>query len=570
MTFFKSLLSNLVSIFIFFTLIIGLIIFIVFKVSQPDEVIIDQNSVLHLVLDGELKDQSESQEFSFKTNPTLCLTDLDYILNTASKDIKIKALYIEIGNLSAGVASWERLRLMLQKFKTSGKPIVCYAENLTLLNYYAISVADEIILHPLGYLEWKGLSAQMIYFKSLLKTIGVEVVPIKVGKYKSAIEPFILDSISEENEYQINQLIGDLWTKIKKDVSISRSISENKLNQFADSMGVLIASEAKSSNLITQIAHRDYIEEYFKKRFNDYKFAKIDDYESTIDKLKSHSGPKIVVVYADGVISGNEESEDVSPAKFQKIFSEISEDTDVKGVVIRINSPGGSASVSETIWRQIDLLKQKIPVYVSMGEVAASGGYYIAAAADSIFAENTTITGSIGVYGLLFNLEALKNKVGISVQKVNTNLLSDFPAFDRPMSNLEKKRMQMGVDSIYYLFLKRVAQSRKMTIPAVHELAQGRVWTGAQALNIGLVDNIKSLQQTVDGMSKKLKLNDYQIVEYPVPESPLEKIIHKIDNKVELKLPEPFSYVYEIGKYLEICQNFRRPQCQLPFVLTIQ
>jgi protease-4 len=570
MTFFKSVLANILSFFIIATLIIGTVVFIVIKLSQPEEVKIKDNSVLHLVLDGELKDQENSQNFSFDPQHTIALTQLETLMEQAAKDVKIKAVFVELKNLHTGVANWERLRSIFITFKKSKKSLICYAENYSLLGYYALSVSDEIVLHPMGYLEWKGLSAQLLYFKSMLDAIGVQAEPIKVGKYKSAIEPYISDSISAENEYQIKELIADIWSKIKSDVSISRKISEVELNEIADSLGVLIASEAKTKKLISTVAHRDHIDTYLKNKFGDFEFAKFSDYSAFLENNKRVQDSKIAIVYADGMITGDDESDEISSEKYQKIFAEIQENKDIKGIVLRINSPGGSASVSESIWQQIKNIKKTMPVYVSMGNLAASGGYYIASAGDSIFAENTTITGSIGVYGLLFNLEALKSKLGVSVEKVKTNHLSDFPAFDRPMSKLERQRMQMGVDSIYYLFLKRVSASRKMSVEQVHELAQGRVWTGSQAQKNGLVDGIKSLHQVIALMGTKLKINNLETIEYPIPQNPLEKIISKIDNKVELKLPEPFSYINEIGKYLEICQNFKRPQCQMPFELSIE
>lgn len=570
MTFFKSMLANVLSIFLVLLLLVGIIAAIIVKIAHHDEVKIQENSILHIVLDGELNDQALSNEFSFDNQPALSLTELEIAIAQAAKDSKIKAIYLELKNLHAGVANCERLRQIIIDFKKSKKPVICYAENFSLLAYYAVSVSDEIVLHPMGYLEWKGLSAQLMYFKSMLSSIGIQAEPIKVGKYKSAIEPFISDTISSENEFQIKALLGDIWSKVKRDVAISRQIDENQLDEIADSLGVLIASEAKAQKLITQIAHKDYIESYFKGKFGKIEFADFVDYHASLLTSKSNSTAKIALVYADGLISSNEDSEDISPEKYQTIFKEIAADSDIKGMVIRINSPGGSASVSETIWQQVQLLRKKMPVYISMGNVAASGGYYIASAGDSIFAEKTTITGSIGVYGLMFNVEALKNKIGVSVEKVNTNYLSDFPSIDRPLSKVEKRRLQMGVDSIYNLFLKRVATSRRMDVSAVHELAQGRVWTGKQALQNGLVDGNKSLQQVVASMGKKLDIASFEITEYPIPQNALQKIMSKFDNKVELKLPESFSYLNEITRYLEICQNFTKPQCQMPFVLEIQ
>lgn len=570
MSFLKSYLATLLAILTTSVIVVVLVILIIAGLNKDSKVEIADQTILHIELNGELRDQKCEKGILFSKEECLSIPELESILNIAKGDARIKGVYLEIKDVHAGIATWERLRTSLEKFKKSGKKVISYADNYTLLPYYVASVSDEIVLHPMGYVEWKGLSAQLLYFKSMLDAIGVKAEPVKVGKYKSAIEPFVSDTMSSDNEFQIRALIDDLWKKIKSDVAANRKVPVQKLDEIADSLGILMASEAITQKLITRTSYSAEMLNLIKTSLGDVTLLSAQEYFKATKEDENVATEKIAVVYAEGVISGNEDSEEISPLKYEKVFEEISNDDNIKGVVVRINSPGGSASVSESIWQQIIKLKKKVPVYVSMGEVAASGGYYIASAADSIFSEQTTITGSIGVYGLMFNLEALKNKIGITVEKVKTNHLSDFPSFDRPLNSFEKARLQMGVDSIYQVFLKRVASSRKKSLGEIHELAQGRVYTGNQALSLGLIDGINSLHEVVHKMAKRKQLSKFQIVEYPVPESPLEKITKKIDNKVELQLPEPFSYVNELGQYLKICQDFNQPRCQLPFILTIK
>ena len=571
MSFLRNLLANLLSFFIL-GLVFTVIIIVIASIND-DSPEAKEHSVLQIVLDGKLNDKPKSSEYSI-TSPEqfgknfIAINDA---IKNATHDKNIDAILIEVGEISGGIANLSSLRRNLKAFQKADKKIFVYSDGMSQLGYYLSSIADSIYLHPVSNLEWKGLSAQLIYFKSMLNKIGVNAEPIRAGKFKSAIEPFILDSMSSNNEIQVKELLSDLWSEVVQEVSKERGIKENILEKTADSLGFLSPKEAIKLGFIDGVKYEDEIWSVLRKDVNkDFNLVTVNNYNEINKNLSEEDEEnKIVVIYAEGSIVDSKTESDISAYRYSKILDNIQKDENVKAVVVRINSPGGSAKASEKIWRKLTLINKKIPVIISMGNMAASGGYYIATAGETILAEKNTITGSIGVFGLMFNAQELTKNIGVNVERVKTNEMSDFPSFDRPLSSREKSRLKKGIEEVYTIFSKRVKDSRGLSSKEVEALAQGRVWSGSQALKLGLIDKIGGITEAINIAKKSAKLEEYKLVELPKPVSTIDKII-KTFTKHEISLPEPFAnYNYMINNP-NFFNEFSEPQSRLPFILSIK
>ena len=569
MSFLRNLFTNILSILLL-GLIFTVIIIVIATVNNdsPEET---EHSVLQIVLDGKLNDRPNTSEYSIASSAQCgkSFIDINDAINSATHDNNIDAILIEVGEISGGIANLSSLRKNLKSFRKANKKVFVYSDGMSQLGYYLSSIADSIYLHPMSHLQWKGLSAQLMYFKSMLNKIGVKAEPIRVGKFKSAIEPFILDSMSSDNEKQVKELLTDLWSEIVQEVSMERSIQENILQKTANNLGYLSPKEAIKLGFIDGVKYEDEIWSVLRNNVHkNFNLVTVSNYNE-INKTFSLEEDKIVVVYAEGRIVDNKTDTDISAHKYSKILDDVLRDENVKAVVVRVNSPGGSAKASEKIWRKLTLINQNVPVIISMGNIAASGGYYIATAGDTILAEKNTITGSIGVFGLMFNAQELTKNIGVNIERVKTNEMSDFPALDRPLSSKEKSRLKKGIEEVYTVFLKRVKDSRGLSSKEVEAIAQGRVWSGSQALKLGLVDEIGGITEAISIAKKSANLEEYQLVELPEPVSAIEKIIKRFSTQ-EISLPEPFTHYNYMINNPNFFNEFSEPQSRLPFILSIK
>lgn len=570
MRFLRNLLANIVGLFVFSLLVF---VFIVgFAALSADAPEVEDSSVLHISITKNLVDRPNSSEFNF-VNASHCgsgLLAIQEALSNAKEDPKITSVYIELGEIGGSLANVSSLKRSIKDFQESGKKVIAYSEGLSQIGYYLAASADSIFLNNLSYVEWKGLGAQLLYFKSMLNKIGVKAEPIRVGKFKSAIEPFILDTISYENHQQVKEMLDDVWANLLSEVEKERGISQNVLNKLADEKAFLMPTEALEAGLIDGIKYPDEIQDLLTV-LNKGKTNKVSvGTYNEVNKNHFQTGKKIVVVNAEGAIVDVDSETDISGVKYGKLLDDVLKDNAVKALILRINSPGGSAMASEKLWRKLKLIQAKIPVIVSMGNIAASGGYYLASAADTIFAEKNTITGSIGVFGLMFNASELTKTIGVNVEKVKTNEMSDFPSFDRDLTEKEKSRVQAGVNTVYETFIDRVKEGRSMEKGSVEEMAQGRVWTGSQAYKLGLVDIIGGLNEAIDLAIQLAGIDgEKQIVHLPTELSPIEAVVKHLSSKGKVYLPAPFEQYNYMIENPDVFQTFSKPQVRLPYVLSI-
>ncbi len=522
------LLASIVSFILFF----GIIGAFVSKISKTDnKVTIQKESVLKIDLSQAVPDRTPDNPFaSFNFDPydikkTVGLNDILRSLEVAKKDDKIKGIYLDISTVNCGMATAKEIRDAIVDFKESSeKWVVAYAENFTQKAYYIASAADEIYIDPQGTMDFRGLSAQVMYYKSVLDKIGVKPQVFRHGKFKSAVEPFLVDEMSEANRLQTMTYLNALWGQMLKTISQERNISIDKLNDIADNLSIREAQDAVNLGLIDGLKYTDEImaivnekmEKEATDKINYIDMAKYVSYVKT--SLKTNSGKnKIAVIFAEGnIVDGQGDPHKIGGNRFAETIRKARLDDNVKAIVLRVNSPGGSGQASEIMWREIMLAKEQKPVVVSMGNLAASGGYYISCAADYIYAQPTTITGSIGVFGLMFCGEKLiTDKIGVNVEVVNTNNHSDMGNITRQFSDVESEYMQSMVERFYDVFITRVAEGRGMTKEQVDEIGQGRVWAGVNALEIGLVDEFGGLEEAVKKAAELANLEKYKIQELP-------------------------------------------------------
>lgn len=486
---------------------------------------IEDKSVLVFDLKNTVRDYNTSpslNELVGVGDNYLQLNDIIYAINKAAEDDRISALYLDgsKGNISTGYASLSEIRKALENFKKNGKKVIAYLTSGQEADYFLASVADEIVINPLGSIEINGLATSQLFFASALRKYGIGVQAIRAGKYKSAVEPFTLDKFSNENRSQTQQLLSDIWENIKKDISQARNIDSKQIDDIANQKGILIAQEAEKLKIVDRVKYQDEIIEEIKEISNsndedDFPQVTISDYVAANPTAKAKN--RIAILYLEGtIVDGKGKMGEVGSEDFVEQVKKIRQDDKIKGVVLRINSPGGSATASDAIWRQLHLLAKEKPLVVSLGDVAASGGYWVATAGEKIFANHNTITGSIGVFGLVFNFQNLARNNGINNDVVKTNNLADLNNNFYPKNDRELAILQKGVDRVYDLFLQRVSQGRKMPINRVIQLAEGKVWSGERAKKIGLVDELGGLDGAISYLKDKLQLKDnYQIVNYP-------------------------------------------------------
>jgi len=577
------ILSSIVLFFIGIMVIFGIVS------SSDTETVVKKNSVMMLDLNGTLVERTqESLEgvLSMLTGDNSNVYGLDDILTSikkAKENENIKGIYIQASALGSPYASLQAIRNALTDFKESGKFIVAYSDGYTQGLYYLSSVADKVILNPKGMIEWRGIASAPIFYKDLLQKVGIEMQIFKVGTYKSAVEPFIATEMSPANREQVTEFIGSIWGQVVSGVSASRNISPDSLNAYADRMLMFYpAEESVKCGLADTLIYKNNVRDYLKQLANVDKDDRLpilglDDMINVKKNVpKDKSGDIVAVYYASGEItdqSGSAASEDgIVGNKVIRDLRKLKDDKDVKAVVLRVNSPGGSAFASEQIWHAVKELKAEKPIIVSMGDYAASGGYYISCVADTIVAEPTTLTGSIGIFGMVPNVKELADKVGITYDVVKTNKFADFGNLMRPFNNDEKALMQMMITEGYDTFLTRCAEGRHMTKEAIGKIAEGRVWTGETAKKLGLVDELGGIDKALDIAVKKANLDGYTVVSYPEKKDFLSTLLDtKPTNYVESQLME--SKLGDHYKDFSLLKNLSERsmiQARVPFELNIK
>lgn len=545
--------------------------------SEKKVTVLEPNSVYQLDLKGTLIERSAdnplaglSELFGTPEDKQYGLDDILSNIQKAKTDPNISGIYLKGGELSGGMASIKEIRDALVDFKKSGKFIVAYADTYTQGNYYLASVADKVLLNPSGVLEFQGLSAEVIFFKNTLDKLGIDVQVVKVGTYKSAVEPYINTKMSDANREQVNVYVGSLWQTMLNEISLSRKISIDNLNTFADEMLTFQPTEkSQQYALIDSLVYVDQVDSIIGKFAKDYKLVKNKDMVNLPDNSRFEKD-KLAVIYAVGGIDDGD-TEGIISEDIIKTIDEVAKDDNVKAVVFRVNSPGGSAYGSEQIWRALTNLKAKKTLVVSMGDYAASGGYYISSMADVIVAQPNTLTGSIGIFGLIPNLQGLYNKIGISYDGVKTNKMSDAISLNRPFKPEEKALMQAYINRGYELFVKRCADGRKKTTEQIKAIAEGRVWTGKEAFKLGLVDKLGGIDEAIAIAAKKAKISAYNVKSYPDKEDFSTKLLKSLGEDVQTKIMKvQLGDQYQILQQINQLKNTNGIQAKLPYQLIIK
>lgn len=581
------------------TLIVGLFSLILFFLMigvmaslGESSVSVKKQSILRIQLSGTLQDRAE-EENPFKAllgqenSGSNGLDKWVSAIRVAAEDKNIAGIYLDGGSISSDFATLEELRAALVEFKKSKKFIVAYADQYSQSSYYLASVADKVMLNPNGMIDWHGIASQPIFYTGLLEKVGVKMQVFKVGTYKSFVEPYILTKMSDANREQVNSFIGDIWSGMVKAVSASRKLPVDTLNAYADRYITLSEGKVfKNLKLVDELAYIDQVRDELRKRTNKEKVNFISPEDlSTLEKKNSSADGTVAVYYAQGAIVTTpstgalfgEDSEIVGD-KVVRDLDELANDKKVKAVVLRINSGGGSAYASEQMWRAIQLLKKKKPVVISMGGAAASGGYYMSCGANYIFAEPSTITGSIGIFGMIPDASnLLTQKLGLNFDVVKTNEAADFGAIGRSFNSAESAAMQNYVDYGYKLFITRVAEGRtaagkKMTIDDVDKIGQGRVWTGNQAFKNGLVDKLGTIDDAIAHAAKLAKTEDYSVKRYPAQVDWLTNLQKsaKSEDYIERKLRMSLGEYYEPLKFVGTLKQNDYMQARMFFELNLK
>lgn len=583
-TFAGIIVINLIALFIVMGVIFSAISDVTGHKERPIKV--KSNSVLHFKLSSEITERSSDNPFEnfpfsgdFKNRP-LGLNDILANIEKAKDDENIKGIYLDIASIPAGIATLEEIRNALIDFKKSKKFIIAYSEEYGQGAYYLATVADKIYLNPEGMVDFKGLSRQIMFYKNMLEKLEVDVQIFRHGKFKSAIEPFDLEKMSDANREQTLTYLRSIWNHIVKGISAERGISANELNRYANEMLIQKADDALKYKLVDQLVYKDELLEILKEKTGAEKADKINYVElpkytrAPESKDESKTKNKIAIIYAVGdIISGEGDENTIGSERISKAVRTARLDSNVKAIVLRVNSPGGSSLASDVIWREMVLAKKTKPVVVSMGDVAASGGYYIACAADAILAQPNTITGSIGVFGVFPNAEKFfSNKLGITVDTANTNKHADFGNMYRPVSKDEGAVVQKWIEDVYQDFIGKVGEGRGMSSAEVDGIGQGRVWSGTDAKQIGLIDEFGGIKDAIVLAAKKAEIIDYKIIELPKQKDPFEELVKDLtdeDAMIDKKLKQEFGSAYSNIKNLKTLLKHQGIQARLPYDIVI-
>lgn len=545
---------------------------------------LNDEHILHLKLQGNIQDRIQEnpiqiQGLMFEEANS---TGLNTILNNIKKaktDENIKGIFLDIGHMNTGYASVEEIRNALLSFKESEKFIVSYSEVYSQKAYYLASVAHQICIYPEGAIELTGLNSTVTFYTNALKKIGIEPQIIRHGKFKSAVEPFMLSEMSEASREQVKTFIGSIWKQFKNKVAKERNLSAKVLNEMTNTLMIRTPKDALDLGLVDQLFYKDELQDYLASLmetpdYDDVKFVSLRKYnqvqnENLSEKFKKD---KIAVIYAQGeIISGSGSETTIGSEKISKAIRKARKDEKVKAIVLRVNSPGGSALASDVIWREMKLAQEKKPVVVSMGDVAASGGYYIACAADKIYASPNSITGSIGVFGILMNFEELlTDKLGLTFDQVKTNKYSDLGSLNRPLTKDEYDIIHEIVVKIYDGFISKVALGRGMNTIDVDNIGQGRVWSGSNALDNNLIDAFGGLEDAIKEASIMAEMTEYRIYELPEQEDPFQKLLSQFEEGVKTSwVKSQLGSQYKYYKTLEDLKDLNGIQARMPYQFII-
>ncbi len=569
--FLKNTFSRLLSIIIIF---IFFLVLVTILIPKEKEIIVKENSILKIKLEENILDRTSGNPLpqinglSLSTADNIELKEILDNIEKAKLDEKIKGIYLNISGLNAGLSNVEEIREKLLDFKESGKFIYSYSEVYTQLSYFLSSVSDSIFLNPQGMVEFNGFSAGVLFYKDLLDKIGYDVQIIRHGKFKSAVEPYMYNGMSDENRDQLEKLLNSMSDVINEGVSKQRSIKESKINEIINNLKLNSPYTCMELNFVDELRYEDEVLSFLEE-----KSENIIDFQEylNVKSEKSISENKIAIIYASGAINTGEGSyNSIGSETTVQAIREAAEDEKVKAIVLRVNSPGGSALASDIILRELNLAKQKKKIVVSMGDYAASGGYYISCNADKIFANHTTLTGSIGVFGIVPNSKKLLNeKLGVYVDTVNTHKYSDIGRGNRKLTNFELDVIQESVEDIYETFITHVSEGRGMSKLDVDKIGQGRVWSGIDALEAGLIDQIGGLEDAIISAAELSELEDYRIVSLPKKTDEIEELLKGLTMKQNVFLKEILNVSDEAIEQIKFLNSRDRIQTILPYIIDI-
>jgi protease-4 len=554
-------------------------------IAGDKPVSVPENSVLVLKAGVTIPDKGNDNPYAgfdiinMTITPAPGLNDILRNIKKASADEKIKGILVENGLMTSGWATIGEIRQALEEFRESGKFVLAYSDYVLLQEgYYLSTAADKIYINPSSTLDFKGLSGEVMFYKNALEKLGVEVQVTRHGKFKGAVEPFILNELSKENREQISSYVGSIWSHVIDGISKSRGISPEQLNQLADNLTGYVADGALENGLVDGLVYRDALIDTLKilsglttddkiNMIPMHKYTKVPDPKRMVSARN-----KVAVIYASGtIVMGKGNENNIGGNSYGDLIRRERKDSTVKAIVLRVNSPGGNAIASDIIWKELALAAEVKPVVVSMGNYAASGGYYISAPGSTIFANPATLTGSIGVFGLIPNTDKLmEQKLGISTETVNTNKSSDFPSIFRPMNSYEKEVMQTSIEKIYSDFINKVSSGRNIPVTSVDSIGQGRVWSGGEALQIGLIDKTGGLMESIEEAARLAGIETYSIREYPVSEDPLSKLLSQLSGEIKMRILKN-----ELGEYKKLfdeiqeIKNFSGIQARLPYFIEV-
>ncbi len=571
------LLITIIIIFISFGIIMSIASF-----ASKEEVNVKENSLLKMELNHPIMDRTSDNPFEnfdfakFELQKQLGLNDILLNIEKAKSDPKIKGIFLDISIIPSGISTIEEIRNALESFKKSGKFIVTYSNFYTQSSYYLVSVADKIYLNPEGVLDFKGINAEVTFLKGLLEKLDIDAQVLKHGQYKSAAEAFSRKNLSDFNREQIKAYIDALWSHIIKSISIARNITPDELNLIADSLKIQNAQDALDHKLVDGLLYKDEFIDELKKMLEieqeeEIALISIGKYHDVPpSEEKEFTKNKIAVVFASGsIVTGEGEEQSIGSEKYSRILRKIRQDSTIKAVVLRVNSGGGSALASDIIWREVDLLKKVKPIVVSMGDVAASGGYYISCAAHKIFADQTTLTGSIGVIGVVPNMKGFfNNKLGITFDNVKTNKYADFGSITRPLTNDEENILISEIDRIYQTFIEKVAQGRNLELDFVDSIGQGRIWSGVDALNLRLIDGFADLDSSIAIAANMAGIDNYRLHGFPKQKDPFHALFNNLEEKVMTNMiQKELGENYYYYKMINNIETIKGTQARMPFVI---
>jgi protease-4 len=581
---FATVVGIIISTVLIFIVFVVMIVGIVASIDDDKPVDVASNSVLYLNLDQNIRERTPNKSFDNLPivgsggGKSIGFNDIIRALKRAKTDDNIECIYLNVSSPGAGKATLKEIRDALIDFKTSKKKIIAYSEVYTQDAYYLASVADKVYLNPQGALEFKGFSSQLTFFKGAMEKIGVEAQIIRVGNYKSAVEPFINDKMSDYNRKQVSAYLGGLYHTFLDGIAKSRNISKDSLYVYADTYRIKQPSDAVKYKMVDALKYKDEVIDELKSLSETGKketlsTVTINDYANNQKADNSTSKNKIAVIYANGDITGGEgNDESIGSERISRAIRKARMDENVKAIVLRVNSGGGSALASDVIWREIVLSKKVKPVVASFGDVAASGGYYIGCAADSIFVQPNTITGSIGVFGIIPNFQnLLNNKLGITFDGVKTGQYADIMSVNRPLTPGERLIIQTDVNHVYDSFITRVADGRKRSKAYIDSIGGGHVWVGTDAVKIGLADRIGSFNDAIVAAGKKAKLKEYRIVEYPAKIDPIKSLLDDATDNVRI-----YYAKQEFGEHFNLYQQLKKAmvnsgvQARMPYEINVQ